>query len=371
MIKKIITLFLFSLLIYACGSSDDDTNGGSTDNFDRSVLLIHLADNIIIPSIQDFKDKMDILKTVGSAFTATPDQTNLANLRVAWLDAYKEWQHIEMFDIGKAEDLGYRFYMNIFPLNVTDVEANIASGSYDLNISNNHDAQGFPALDYLLYGLGNSGTDIIAKYTTDANAAGYKQYLTDVLNQMSSLTDQVFTDWASSYRNEFVASTANTDVSSTNKIVSDFVIYYERQLRANKFGIPAGVWSLNPLPEKVEAFYNQNISKELALEALNSFQDFFEGKYKGNAMANRSSFQQYLESLDRVDIVSAIISQLLVAKTQINSLNSNFYKQVNSDNSQMTRAYDELQKVVVLIKVDMLNAMNIGLDPNYVDTDGD
>lgn len=369
MTKKIITLFLFFILIYACGSSDDDTNGGSTDNFDRSILLTHLADNIIIPSYQDFKDKMDILKTTGSAFTTTPDQTNLSNLRVAWLDAYKEWQHVEMFDIGKAEELGYRFYMNIFPLNTSDIEANIASGSYDLNISNNHDAQGFPALDYLLYGLGNSGTDIIAKYTTDVNADGYKQYLIDVLNQMSSLTNQVFTDWASSYRDEFVANTGNTDVSALNKFTNDYIEYYERKLRANKFGIPAGVFSSDPLPEKVEAYYNQNVSKELALEALEAFKDFFEGKYKGNATANRSSYQQYLEALDRSDLANAIITQLNTAKTQINTLNANFYQQVNSDNSAMLKSYDELQKAVVLLKVDMASALDISI--LFVDADGD
>ena len=35
----------------------------------------------------------------------------------------------------------------------------------------------------------------------------------------------------------------------------------------------------------------------------------------------------------------------------------------------MTRAYDELQKAVVLLKVDMLQAFSVNID--YVDADGD
>jgi hypothetical protein len=50
-------------------------------------------------------------------------------------------------------------------------------------------------------------------------------------------------------------------------------------------------------------------------------------------------------------------------------LDANFYNQIGGDNTQMTLAYDELQKVVVLIKVDMLQAFNISVD--YVDADGD
>ena len=35
----------------------------------------------------------------------------------------------------------------------------------------------------------------------------------------------------------------------------------------------------------------------------------------------------------------------------------------------MTKSYDELQKAVVLLKVDMLQAFSINID--YVDADGD
>jgi hypothetical protein len=58
-----------------------------------------------------------------------------------------------------------------------------------------------------------------------------------------------------------------------------------------------------------------------------------------------------------------------MAKTQINTLDADFYQQITTDNSKMKLAYDELQKAVVLLKVDMLQTFNINVD--YVDADGD
>jgi len=262
--------------------------------------------------------------------------------------------------------------MNIYPLTVADVENNISNGTYDLDSANNHDAQGFPALDYLLYGVADTDTAILAKYTTDANAVGYKNYITDVLNQMSSLTAQVVTDWAS-YRNEFVTGVSNTATSPGNKLVNDYIYYYEKVIRTNKFGIPGGSFSGNdgnntPLPEKVEGFYSRIYSKELALEALNGAINFFEGKHY-NATTKGLSFNDYLLELDRADLSTQIINQAAVAKTQINSLNANFYEQIMTDKTQVTLSYDALQEVVRSLKSDMLSAFNINVD--YIDADGD
>lgn len=354
-------------VIYACSSSVEKLPT-VIDNFDRSVMLTHITDNIIIPSYNDFADKMENLKTAGETFTTTPNQTNLDDLRSSWLTAYKEWQHVEMFDIGKAEELQFKFYMNVYPLTVADVEANISSGSYNLNNVNNHDAQGFAALDYLLYGVANTDAEILVKYTTNENSTNYKKYISDVLNQMNTLTTQVVSDFKAQ-RNTFIKGTQNTATSSVNKLINDYIFYYEKGLRANKLGIPAGIFSSTPLPEKVEAFYKNDVSKELALEALSAVKNLFEGKYKGEATANRSSFKQYLDALDRADIAENIIKQFDLAKAAIEKTNKSFSIQINTDNTAVLKSYDELQKAVVLLKVDMLQAFNVNID--YVDADGD
>ncbi|GAA3621963.1 imelysin family protein [Flavivirga jejuensis] len=366
MTRKIFLLTVITIFVIACGaSSDDDPDSGNvTDGFDRGALLTNLADNLIIPAFQDLNVKLTTLKTDKDAFISVPDQTNLDVLRASWLSAYKAWQHVEMYNIGKAEGILYSFQMNVYPVSTIDVEANVSSGGYDLTHTNNNDAVGFPAVDYMLYGIADDDATILGKYSD----AKYKTYLSDLINQMQSLTETVLDDWTSSYKATFVSSTSNTVTSSLNKLINDYIFYYEKGLRANKFGIPGGVFSTSPLPEKVEAFYSKELSKELALEALNSVQNIFNGKhYSSNTTGE--SFKSYLVYLERNDLVTLINSRFDAARVKIETLDANFSTQINTDNAKITEAFDALQLVVVSLKVDMLQAFNISVD--FVDADGD
>ena len=365
--KRVIGILLIALVVLACSKSDDSnsgTGGGTNDNFNRTAMLTNIADNIIVPAYEDFSADVNGLVTAKDNFVATPNQSNLDALRTSWYNAYKTWQYLEMFNIGKAEEIQYSFKMNVYPTNTADIENNIASGTYDLANVNNNDAVGFPAVDYMLYGIASDDAAILATYTS----ANYKNYLSDVVDQMQSLTNTVYTDWTTSYRNAFIASTENTASSAVNKFVNDFIYYYERALRANKIGIPAGVFSSTALPSKVEAVYREDISKTLALDALQAFQDVFNGiAYNGSASGD--SFKTYLQALNKAELVTLINSRLNTAKQKIQSLDANLKNQVNTDNTKMTEAYDALQLVVVSLKVDMLQAFNISID--YVDADGD
>ena len=351
-------------LLIACSSSSTDDSPSVGDNFDRGALLANLADNIIIPAFEDLQTKLQTLVADKNTFVATPNQTNLEAIRASWLAAYKAWQHVEMFNIGKAEELLYGFQMNVYPTNTTDIATNIANGTYDLSSVNNNDAVGFPALDYMLFGVANDDASIIATYGN----SNYSNYLSDVVDQMQTLTDTVLADWQNSYRNIFVSQTGNTATSALNKFTNDFVFYYEKGLRANKIGIPAGNFSSTPLPDRVEGLYSKVHSKTLALEALNGVQAVFEGKvFLGSTTG--ASFQAYLIDLDRNDLASLITSRFNEARQKLQALDSNFFAQVNTDNTKMTLAYDALQLGVVSLKVDMLQAFNISVD--YVDADGD
>lgn len=367
MLKKILLFTFATILIISCDSSDDPEEKDK-DSFDRGVMLTNIADNIIVPAYQDLDSKLSALVTAKDDFMTTTNQENLDNLRAAWLNAYKVWQYVEMFNIGKAEEILYHFQMNVYPTSTTDIQSNIDSGTYDLTHANNNDAVGFPALDYLIYGIEDTDTEILEKYTTDTDATKYKAYLSDLVNQMKSLTETVLNDWTSSYRDVFVTSTTNTATSAVNLLVNDFIFYYEKGLRANKIGIPAGNFSATPLPEKVEALYKKDISKQLTLEALKAVQDIFNGKHY-NSSSTGSSYNAYLANLNKSDLATLINNQFDTARQKINILDDSFYHQINTDNTKMTQSYDALQAAVVLLKVDMLQAFNISID--YVDADGD
>ena len=64
-----------------------------------------------------------------------------------------------------------------------------------------------------------------------------------------------------------------------------------------------------------------------------------------------------------------IRDQLSVATAAIEGLDDNLARQVESDNLSMLNAYDQLQRLVPLLKIDMVQSMGVNID--FVDTDGD
>lgn len=370
-LKSGFLLLVLAASIVAC-TSDSDNPQESSDNFDRGAMLVNWADNIIIPAYASFNTKVSSLNTRITEFTTNPTVQNLQTLRSAWKEAYVSFQNVSMFEIGMAEELRFRNRLNVYPADAAQIESFIESGVYDFSLPSTIDKQGFPALDYMLNGLAETDTEIVAFYTSNTNAEGYKNYLQNLSETIFSLSNEVLTSWTGGYRDTFVANTSSSASGAVDKLTNDYIFYYEKSLRAGKVGIPAGVFSTGTLPQNVEAFYKKDISKELLLEAITASQNFFNGtSFIGNS--NGQSFKTYLDYLNTIkngENLSALINdQFAVAKSKANELNPNFVQQIETDNSKMLSTYDELQRIVILLKVDMVQAMNVSID--YVDADGD
>ena len=189
---------------------------------------------------------------------------------------------------------------------------------------------------------------------------------------MIELTTDVKNGWNEEYRDSFINSTDNTSTSSINKLTNDFIYYFEKGYRANKIGIPAGVFSNTSLPDRVEAYYAKVYSRDLALEATYAIENFFNGRHTNDSNLSGLSINEYLNFIesDQDDkLTSKINDQLLKIKDKLAELNNDFSEQVSQDNLTMLTAYDVIQANVVLLKVDMLQKLNISVD--YADADGD
>ena len=356
-------------------NTTDNSNSNTSSNdelnsFDHTEMLTNWVDNIIIPSITNFDNSLDIFKESATTFVNAPTTETLSNLKEAWLSSFLKWQHVEMFDIGLSEEIYYKNRINLYPTNVERIENNISTLNYDLDEPVNFSAQGLNSIDYLLFGIGENEVEIISKFS-DENL-NYGKYLTDLVDKMVSLTYEIKSSWSDEYKSSFISSTDNTASSSINKVVNDFIYYFEKGFRANKIGIPAGVFSDKPLPDRVEAYYGKNYSKILAIEATNAVNYFFNGNYSNDTESKGLSIKDYLDYLeaDKEEKLSEKInSQLEKIKTKVSELNTNFSEQVSQENLKMLIAYDVIQANVVFLKVDMLQVLNISVD--YVDADGD
>jgi predicted lipoprotein len=337
------------------------------DNFDRQAMLTSYADNLIIPAYTSMSKRMDECVTAVNAFATNPTNETLVNARAAWRTAYIEWEKVDLLEFGPAEDISLRMYTNVYPTTVSKIENNINAGTYDLEEFGNKDAQGFPAMDYLLNGVAGNDADILKYYTEGAQNAQRRQYLKDVATKMQEKINKVKSDWSGTYRNTYISSTGTDAGSSLSKTVNAYVLYFERYLRSGKIGLPAGAMTGVAKPELAEAYYTaDNLRDELARTAMKSVQDFY------NNTGGTSSLKSYLAAIGTKDDNGKLIADVINEEMNeaVSALgNTDIKKEVTQDRQKVLLTYQQLQDVVPLLKVDMVSALGISI--TYVDNDGD
>jgi predicted lipoprotein len=190
---KIASAALVISLFSGCGGSSDPNP--ETDALDRIPMLTHWVDNIIIPSYDNFKVKFDAMAAASAAFTGAPGTETLIAFRAKWVDAYTEWQKVELLEVGPAETNAIRNFYNVYPTDVTGIMANIDNPTVNLGVPTAYPRQGFPALDYLINGAGPNDATIVAWYTTDADAAKRRAYVTRLTERMGAILGTVISEW--------------------------------------------------------------------------------------------------------------------------------------------------------------------------------
>ncbi len=375
-LNKLIAFCFLTLLLSACGGNG--SNPSPVDNAqDRKPILTHWADNIIIPAYSNFKVKFDVMLNKADAFTSFPNDASLLEFRASWVDAYAEWQKVELFEFGPADKYTLRNFFNIYPTDVNGIVTNINDPASNLDLPVSYARQGFPALDYLINGVAADDAAIIAFYTIEPDAAKRIAYIKRITTRMNFLLTNVISEWSGSYRETFIIKTGLDIGSSTGNVVNTFVLHYERYIRSGKFGIPSGATIASAgvsYPEKVEAFYKKDISLILAKNAHLAAVDFFNGKSVTTGI-DGPSFKSYLDALEAKDpgtgtLLSNIINEQFTSITgKLDKLSPNLYEEVKTNNQAMVDVYTAMQKMVRILKVDMTSAMSVTI--TYTDNDGD
>lgn len=375
LIKSGVVLTLI-LVLPGCGGKEREPSPADNTK-DRKVILTHWVDNIVVPSYKTFHQHFEVMADHANAFSVSPDEASLLALRDAWVQAYRAWQKVELFEFGPADKYTLRNFFNIYPADVSGITANIADPAVNLDLPASYSRQGFPALDYLLNGIGQTDADILAAYTTDANAGQRTAYLTRLTERMSTLLAQVIQEWNGPYRDTFINQTGLDIGSSFGLVVNAYVLYYERYVRTGKIGIPSGAAigsSGVPYPERIEAYYHSPISRDLATMAHQAARDFFNGVDPETGQEG-PSLGSYLDALGSKDAASGktlseiINEQFSVVSSELGDLLPDLSGQIAVNNEEMVETYSAMQKLVRLLKVDMTSAMSITI--TYTDNDGD
>lgn len=379
--KKILLLLGF-VTLFSCSNGGDNSETGGGDDYDRTKLLNAVIENNVLPAFSDLDTKLATLDLDITSFLANPNTTTLASVQASYLEAYKVWQHVQMFNVLLATQTGYKGDMNTYPADATEI-ASFIDGSFGQAISeisftatSKNDAQGFPAIDYLI----NNGddSDVVAHFSTDTNTANYKELLKLYIDRMITLTDAIIVDWNTN-KATFIADNSNSLTSSFNLFINDYIFYIEKEFREAKIAFPSGVReNIVANVTRVESFYSPSNSKALFQEAYTAVQNVFTGTPYSTENTTPIGINDYLDFvsaevfIDNENIeLSRYIEDTLFTNinTEVAKLNADFVIQIEVDNAQMHTTFTVLQEMVVALKVNALGSLSVDVD--YVDSDGD
>lgn len=358
----LLTLIITISLLVAC--SDDEGTDNTEDNaFDRAVLLESLASDLIIPNFQSLEVSVNSLSDATNTFIDNTNEDNLEALQRAWSQAVIDHQHCSAFGFGPANlSLGaYSTVLGVFPVDESQIEANILDSNFNLAASFDRDVRGFYGVEYLIYGSGMSA-DVVAQF--DQNR---KDYLLLLVDELQTTFQGIVTEWQTSYLEEFIADDGTAAGSSISLLYNEFVKDYEN-LKNFKVELPAGLTAgqTGSDPSLVEAFYS-GLSRDLIEEHFESTKHIWTGEsrsgasitglddYLNSVTGGPELVATTLEAIDRIDDAIAGLPQGRLSD--------------NVDAPELTTLRDELQGNTANFKSSMSSLLGISITFNSGDGD--
>ncbi|MCB0687845.1 MAG: hypothetical protein KDC53_15020 [Saprospiraceae bacterium] len=159
----ILILFTFLLLQTAC---KDDVDPIADETEDYSDVLHNIANNVILPTYSDLKERAEELADITSNLEINPTPSNLLAAQEAWVNARSPWEQSEGFLFGPVDEEGLDPSLDSWPVNVTDLN-NVLNSSNNLTVefleAQEGTLKGFHTIEFLLWG--EDGTKSIDEFT--------------------------------------------------------------------------------------------------------------------------------------------------------------------------------------------------------------
>ena len=343
------TFYILIIVLLACNTKSDDPRPEETD---YTALLTNQIDNVIIPSMIYYQSEMDDLLVQAELFIGTIDENSLNALREAYKKAYVAYQAAAVHNYYATLNKNLVNTTNLYPVDIDALDSFIENESYNFNTTSQERANGFPALDYLLYGQ----NDMIIYYNNDPKRG---TFIVELIKAMKFTSDGLVEQWTGNLRDNFIGNGGTEIGSSISVQLNDVLLYYEENIRENKVGIPIGKLGPNdsPItadPAKIEGYYqslnddNDEFALLLVKEAVKEIEDIYLGKtFNGQ---DDKGYDDLLVAREQPSIDTDIKDQFEAIYYQIESRTSI---------SGNTDLYDAVQSLVTLFKSDLFPVLNI------------
>lgn len=333
--------------ITACG--DDDSNepspDGSLSATSFTALLSNQVEGVILPTMVAYQNKLDAFETRVDSFKLQANATNLSLLRVAYREAYLAYQAAAVHNYFANANQALVVTSNLYPIDTALLEMLVSNKSYNFTTKAQERANGFPAIDFMLYG----SSDALTYFN-----ANRLDFLSELVKSMKQKAALIVSLWSGNLRSNFVENGGVSLGSSISIQLNESIAYYEDHIRENKVGIPIGRLGPNdsPIaadPTKIEAYYqslydgNENFTLALLKASIEEMEDLYLGE-------DGQGYDDLLIAREQASVDTDIKAKFQSIYSKIDSRNS-----ISGDES----LYQNIQELVTLYKSDLLPVLNV------------
>jgi hypothetical protein len=350
-------IIVFFIAAFSC-KKKDKTNPEDAVNFQKSDMLTHASNQIILPGFANLQTAVNELNLSWVLFKSDNADVSFLQLQEKWEKAVLKFHRVKIYEFGPSSSVGFRAALGTFPTDTAKIIANCDNANANLALVANIDAIGFSALEYIFFRqnaksqlMGNNELQIYVD-----------KLILKIVNEVST----VYSAWNYSYGTTFSASTGTESTSGFSLLINEYNKEYELAKNA-KLGIPIGKQSLGiPQIRYVESPYAK-ISLLILKENVLALRDLFQGR--GMNGVDNLGFDDYLNALEKASLVSTINTGFTDIEDILNNLSDDILYEIQNNPSQLDALYIKMQNLVVHIKTDMTSAFGILI--TYQDNDGD
>lgn len=367
--KKI--LIVFSIVLFSLSACKRDDNANKDNGFDRSKMLVHLADNLIIPSYEQAIHAVSNLQSALLQFENEKSIEKLQLAQAAWKAAYEEWQYATLYNFGPASEQGLskslREEIATFPVSESKIALILNGGSFSFS-DFNRDARGFLAVEYLLFqGTTVSNDSVLTLFTTQNKRLEYGKACVEAI---STRLSSVLNEWKNNYQKSFIKEIGTDVGSSTALLYNEFVKSFET-IKNIKIELPLGKrpGQIKEEPQLVEAYYS-GYSLDFLKAHIQAIENFYFGKNREGIEG--TGFKHYVESVTGgKELVTSTINQWNEVTNALSAIPTQLplSETLLSDPSSVDAFRIALQKHTRFFKSDMSSLLGIAI--TYSSGDGD
>lgn len=354
------------------GNTGGNNSGGQTATLESELgkWIVDMADGYIIPAYQEVNTSAKALEQATQACSqADFNQTQLTSIQNAWQQAFGKWQSIQWLKLGPVVNESRLFRLqtwpdsnNAVPRGVEQILTDTGAINPQYLSSKNVGAQGFPAVELLLYPDNANQSLLIAD-----NKARRCEALQGIAANIVAMSDAIATGWATAggnYRATFVNGTGEFTgkVDVVEEVLTNYLEHLElvkdekllTPLSLNKPGIPT-----------VAESPRSDTSLQYAQINVQALIDIYTAK-------DGHGFDDILNvHLEQTSIATQLTEALNKTKTDINSLSGSFTNALNDDaaRAKINDVINSLRDVRTVLSADFAQALELTLGFNSNDGD--